>query len=514
MESVPSSLAILVSFLLFVFTVLKIVRKSSGTNAKTLNLPPSPPKIPILGNLHQLSGDLPFRRLKELAKTYGPFMHLQLGGTTAFAVSSAEYAEQIFKTHGANFVQRPYTLASHVLSYDSTGVASSRYGAYWREVRKVSMLGFLTLKKVQSFHSVREEEMANLVNWIASRAGTPINFTDKIYTITYDFTSRVAFGRIIESQENFIWVVKEMVKYVEGFHYADLFPSISLLHWITGFRFKLERVKRYSDEILESIINEHKKNRKEKKATLEIGKSREEILEHEDVVDILLDAQEERMENDIKLTTDNLKAVVLDMFTGGGETSATTVDWAMVELMRKPHLLKKAQAEVREVFGSKGKVDEAGLNELNFLKMVIKETVRMHPAFPLIPRGNRESCVINGFDIPANSTVFVNVWQVNRDPERWTDPDTFNPERFLDSDLDFKGTDYEFVTFGAGRRICPGMVFGLATVEISLAMMLYHFDWKFPSGTKAEDLLMTEAVGITGRRVDDLYLVPIPYKNV
>ncbi|TXG49124.1 hypothetical protein EZV62_024999 [Acer yangbiense] len=244
MEFVTSILATLLSFLLFVFTVLKIGRKSSGCNAKTLNLPPGPLKLPLIGNLHQLSGDLPFRRLKELAKTYGPFMHLQLGHTTAFAVFSTEYAEQVFKTHGANFVERLYTLASHVLSYNSSGVASTCYGAYWREVRKVNMLGFLTMKKVQSFQSVREEEMLNLINWIALRAGTPINF-------------------------------------------PDLFPSISILHWLTGFRFRLENLKRHSDEILETLINEHKKD---KKATLEIGKSCEENLDLEDVVDVLLKA--------------------------------------------------------------------------------------------------------------------------------------------------------------------------------------------------------------------------------
>ncbi|TXG49123.1 hypothetical protein EZV62_024998 [Acer yangbiense] len=110
----------------------------------------------------------------------------------------------------------------------------------------------------------------------------------------------------------------------------------------------------------------------------------------------------------------------------------------MVELMRNPRVMKKAQAEVREVFGSKGKVDEIGLIELKFLKLVIKEAVRLHLPFPLIPRGNRESCVINGFDIPANSTVFITVWQVNRDPKCWIDLESFIPERCPTKSLDTK----------------------------------------------------------------------------
>ncbi|KAI9185274.1 hypothetical protein LWI28_005790 [Acer negundo] len=151
MEFVPSFLAIFLSFLLFVFTLLKIGRKSSGINVKTLNLPLGPLKLPLIGNLHLLSGDLPYRRLKELAKTYGPFMHLQLGDITTVVVSSPEYAEQVFKTHGAIFAARPYTLASDILFYDLSGVVSVCYGPYWRQLHKTCVLELLTAKKGQSF---------------------------------------------------------------------------------------------------------------------------------------------------------------------------------------------------------------------------------------------------------------------------------------------------------------------------------------------------------------------------
>lgn len=202
-----------------------------------------------------------------------------------------------------------------------------------------------------------------------------------------------------------------------------------------------------------------------------------------------------------------------DVFSAGGDSSATTIDWAMAELIKNPRLMKMAQAEVREVFDRKGIIDETCINEMKFLKQIIKETLRLHPTAPLlVPRESRESCVVNGFDIPAKTKVVVNAWAIGRDPKCWTEPESFIPERWLDSPIDYKGTNFEYIPFGAGRRICPGMSFGLASTELPLAMLLYHFDWKLPPGIQTEELDMTEAISETVRRRDSLCLIPIPYR--
>ncbi|KAK1582613.1 hypothetical protein Q3G72_016758 [Acer saccharum] len=204
--------------------------------------------------------------------------------------------------------------------------------------------------------------------------------------------------------------------------------------------------------------------------------------------------------------------VTKDVYGAGGEASATTIDWALSELMKIPRVMTKAQAEVREVFNRNKEVDETGICEMNFLKLVIKETLRLHPPGPLLaPRVCREKCEIKGFNIPNQTTVFVNAWAIGRDPEYWSDPESFIPERFLDSAIDYKGNDFEYIPFGASRRICPGMSFGLANVELPLGMLLYHFDWKLPDGMKHEDLNMTETFGIVVRRKEDLYIVPHRY---
>ncbi|KAK2637746.1 hypothetical protein Ddye_025541 [Dipteronia dyeriana] len=145
----------------------------------------------------------------------------------------------------------------------------------------------------------------------------------------------------------------------------------------------------------------------------------------------------------------------------------------MSELMKNPRPMKKAQIKSREC---------------------------------------RESCKIKEFDIPIKTKVLINAWAIGRDPKHWSEPERFIPERFIDSPLDYNGTHFEYLPFGGGRRICPGISFGLANIEIALAMLLYHFDWKLPNEMKQEDdLNMTEVFGITVKRKDDLCLIPSAY---
>jgi len=182
----------------------------------------------------------------------------------------------------------------------------------------------------------------------------------------------------------------------------------------------------------------------------------------------------------------------------------------MSEMARDPRVMKKAQDEVRMVFNMKGRVDETCINELKYLKSVVKETLRLHPPGPLLlPRESTQECKIHGYDIPIKSKVIVNAWAIGRDPNYWNEPERFYPERFIDSSIDYKGNNFEYIPFGAGRRICPGSTFGLVNVEMALALFLYHFDWKLPNGIQNEDLDMTEEFKVTIRRKNDLCLIPV-----
>ncbi|KAF3458029.1 hypothetical protein FNV43_RR02693 [Rhamnella rubrinervis] len=501
MELQLPSFQIIFTFLLFLFALVNILKRSKlKLIFFFIETTPGPWKLPVIGNLHQLVGPLLHQVLRDLAKKHGPLMHLKLGQLSVTVVSSPDFAKEVMKTHDVIFASRPQTLVSKIMFYDSSTMTFSPYCDYLKQLRKICVQELLNITQVQSYRPIREEELSNLVKFIGSHIGSVINLSEEIYSTGCAIIS-AAFGDKSKEQERFVSLLKEVVKLAGGFNIADLFPSVHLLQLLSGLRPKLERLHREADRIIDNIIKEHK-DQETRKAGRVV----------KDLVDVLLKFHD-RSDLQFSLTTDNIKAVIWDIFAAGSDTSATAVDWAMSEMMKHPRVMKKAQDEVRRVFNEKGSVDETCISEMKYLKSVIKEILRLHPPGPLLlPRECRESCVIgNGYEIPAKTKVIVNAWAIGRDPRYWNEPESFYPERFLDSSVDFKGTNYEYIPFGAGRRMCPGMSLGMINVELPLALLLYHFDWQLPKGMKHEEMDMTEKFGITVRRKLDLLLIPTAY---
>ncbi|XP_065862414.1 desmethyl-deoxy-podophyllotoxin synthase-like [Euphorbia lathyris] len=481
-------------FLVFLALITTII-----TTRKSKHLPPGPWKIPILGNIHNIIGCLPHRSLHNLSMKHGPLMHLQLGQVNTIVISSPETAKQVLKTHDLTFTNRPFSLAADIISYGSTDLVYAPYGDYWRQLRKICILELLSVKRVQSFRSIREEEMMNILRLVSGSEGSGVNFSKMLHKYMFSVISRAAFGKVRKEHEVFFPYVKEIMEVAAGFSLADLFPAFKVLRKIGGLKGKMERIHEQADKILEAIIKDHRARK-----GMVIGED-----EDEDLVDVLLKLQDEG-NLEFSLTIDNIKAVILDIFVAGIETSSTTMEWAMAELLKNPRIMKKAQTEVRQVFNKKGHVEESGLEQLTYLKLVIKESLRLHPPFPLLlPRESRDKCEINGYKIPTNTNVLINAWTIGRDPKYWEQAEEFIPERFSDGKIDYKGVNFEFIPFGGGRRICPGMNFGIVNVELPLANLLYHFDWKLPGGMKHEDLHMNEAYGIAVKRDNDLDLIPV-----
>lgn len=197
------------------------------------------------------------------------------------------------------------------------------------------------------------------------------------------------------------------------------------------------------------------------------------------------------------------------MFVAGTDTSSSTTEWAIAELIRHPGILAQAQQELDSVVGRDRPVSESDIPKLPYLQAVVKETFRLHPSTPLsLPRVAAESCEIYGYHIPKGATLLVNVWAIGRDPKEWSNPLEFKPERFLPggekADVDVKGTDFEVIPFGAGRRICAGMNLGIRMVQLLTATLAHAFDWDLQNGLHPEKLNMDEAYGLTLQRAAPL----------
>ncbi|KDP34567.1 hypothetical protein JCGZ_11117 [Jatropha curcas] len=371
------------SLLLLLFHFIFLLKKK--LNSK--HLPPSPPRLPIIGNLHQL-GALPHYSLWQLSKKYGPVMLLQFGRVPTVIISSAEAAKELFKANDLNSCSRPRLAGTGRLSYSYLDIALIPYGDYWREMRNICVLQLFSAKRVQSFQSIREEEVRFLIDSIlksSSASSSPVHLSEKTLSLTANVTCRVAFG--------------------------ESFQERGLAH--------------------------------------------------------------ERFQENI--------------FIAGVDTGAIVLVWAMAELVRNPRAMRKAQEEIRTLLGNKTKVSETDIDKLEYLKMVLKETMRLHPPGTLlIPRETMSQFSINGYEIHPKTRIQVNVWAIGRDPKTWKNPEEFFPERFIDNSIDFRGQNYELLPFGGGRRGCPGITMGLALVELALANLLFCFDWKVPNNMEAE----------------------------
>ncbi|XP_020081198.1 cytochrome P450 71A1-like [Ananas comosus] len=480
------------------FYFLVITKRTSSHKTK---LPPSPPKLPLIGNLHQL-GSLPHRSLASLSKKYGPLMLLQLGEILTLIVSSPDMAREIMKTHDISFANRPSSKVTKILFYNNMGLGFSPYGEYWRKVRQLCIIHLLSAKRVQSYHLMREEEVAFMIEKIR-QCSSPrtIDMSEVLFSFANDMTCRVVSGKLFRGgrrNELFHELLEENSYLLGAFNIEDYFPWLAWLGvFLGGLSSRARRNFKRWDDLLDEVIEDH-----------ENGKDDGE----EDFVDVLLSLQKDS-NLDFKLEKDHMKAISMGMFGAGTETTYTTLEWAMAELVRNSKTMEKLQDEVRGIVLEKRMVREEQLNAMTYLKAVVKETLRLHPPAPLLlPRESLKDCYIKDYFVPKKTRVFVNGWAINRDPEFWEEPNEFHPERFINNNsVDFKGHDFQFIPFGAGRRICPGIQFAELTIELALANLVHRFEWELPYGLRREKLDMSENPGLVANRAKKLHLVAKPF---
>ncbi|KAF7054951.1 hypothetical protein CFC21_062533 [Triticum aestivum] len=494
-SATPQALGLL---LLFFLVALHLAASSSGAEKLRSKLPSPPFKLPVIGHLH-LVGSLPHVSLRDLARKHGPdVMLLRLGAVPTLVVSSPRAAKAVLRTHDHLFASRPHSAVGDILSNGSTNVALAPYGDYWRRTKKLVTTHLLAARKVRSNRAAREQEvrlvLARLRAAAADTARTAVDVSELFIYFANDVVCQAVLGRLPREagrNQMFRELLEIHCKLLGGFNLPDYFPILARLDMVTA---KAVKLKRRWDDVLDDLIDKHAS----KMANDD---------EEEDFIDVLLSVQQE-----YSLTRDNIKAILVDMFEAGTDTTYIALDYAMAELMRKPQAMAKLQAEVRGC-ATKGKemVTEDDLGSMSYLKAAMREAMRLHPSGPLmIPHLSVADCGVEGHTIPSGTRVIINVWAIGRDAASWKDAEEFVPERFMeeamDATCDLQGNDFRFLPFGSGRRMCPGISFAAVTFEIILANLVYHFNWELPEGSSSVD--MTEEFGFDVHRKERLLLVP------
>ncbi|KAL5214369.1 hypothetical protein ABZP36_003521 [Zizania latifolia] len=498
-------------FLIVVVTILiKQLLLAPRKRAASPSLP-RPRGLPLIGNLHQL-GTLPHRSLAALAARHAaPLMLLRLGSVPTLVVSSADAARTLFQANDRALSGRPAMYAATRLSYGLQSISFAPHGAFWRAARRACLSELLGAPRVRGFREAREREAAALMAAVTgeSAAGSPVNLTDMVAAASSKIVRRVAFGD--DGSIDHRAALGETQMLLGAFWVADYLPSLRWLDALRGLRRRLERCFHQLDALYERVINDHLNKRK--------------TSDEEDLVDVLLRLHGDPAHRSTLSSRSQIKGILTDMFIAGTDTLAATVQWAMTELVRNPGVLAKAQHEVRRVVGDKDMVREADLPGLHYLKLVIKETLRLHPAAPLlVPRETTESCTLHGHEIPAKTRVLINASAIHTDRGAWgPDAERFVPERHdaataassVAERVDAGDDDnlvrpyswhdgFALLPFGVGRRSCPGVPFATAVVELLLANLLFCFDWRAPPGGEVD---VEEETGLTVHKKNPLVLI-------
>lgn len=488
-----------ISALIFIFQ--ELARKKWTKNKRLL--PPGPRGLPIIGNLLMI-GDKPHRALQRLAQKYGSIMHLRFGSVPVIVASSPEAAELFLKTHDLVFASRPPVEAAKYVAYNQQSVSFSPYGSYWRNMRKMCTLELFSNLKINSFKSMRKEELQLFIEHIrvAASVRVAVDLSAEISSLSSDMSCRMVLGKkyfddVDEddvSERSFKSVIREGMQIGATFNLADFIPQIKSLD-LQGITKRLKVIAKVFDEFLEKIIDEHVQFRDEKNRT-------------KDFVDVLLGFMGSE-ETEYRVERDTIKAIILDILVASMDTSASAIEWTISELIKHPRVMIEVQKELENVVGKQRMLDESDLDKLEYLNMVVKESFRLHPVVPLlIPHASREDCIVNGYHIPKNSRIFINTWAICRDENVWTDAEQFFPERFVGSDIDLRGHNFQLTPFGSGRRSCPGMQLGLTIVRLVVAQLVHCFDWELPDGMLATELDMTEDFGLVCPMAKPLLSIP------
>nr|ACN40359.1 unknown [Picea sitchensis] len=471
--------------LLAVFAVIVGAIFISKLKSKKLKLPPGPLAVPIFGNWLQVGDDLNHRNLGDLAKKYGEIFLLKMGQRNLVVVSSPELAKEVLHTQGVEFGSRTRNVVFDIFTGKGQDMVFTVYGEHWRKMRRIMTVPFFTNKVVQQYRFAWEDEIGRAVDDIKKRpeaSTTGIVIRRRLQLVMYNIMYRMMFDRRFESEEDPLFL---RLKALNGersrlaqsfeYNYGDFIPV--LRPFLRGY---LKICKDVKERRLTLFKNYFVDERKKLGSTM--GSN---VTGDKCAIDHIFEAQDKG-----EINEDNVLYIVENINVAAIETTLWSMEWGIAEIVNHPEIQQKIRDELDAVVGRGVPLTEPDTVRLPYLQAVVKETLRLHMAIPLlVPHMNLHQAKLGGYDIPAESKILVNAWFLANNPEWWKNPEEFIPERFLeDEKIEASGNDFRFLPFGVGRRSCPGIILALPILSLAIGRLVQNFELLPPPGQSNVDV--------------------------
>ncbi|XP_026451160.1 cytochrome P450 76A2-like [Papaver somniferum] len=484
--------------------LLLLHSQRAKTYSNSLPPPPGPPGWPVIGNLLDI-GLRPQETFLQLRQKYGAVFMLHLGAMNTVVIGSADAATELFKRHDHSFCNR-HIMEVMKLGEDLNSATVTRpNGPYWRMIRRLYSTELFSRMAIKRTEGRRRKCVQQMIQWVSAEGkhNTSVKLRHLLFVSLFNLMGNLLFSRdlldlkLVDGDE-FYRAIGEIVEISVKPNAADFFPwfrnldpqnlnkrmknaAITLVNIIDGFA----NVRR------QHMHSAHNKD------------------EEKDFWTVLQEFEGNGKDEPRKMSDREIYMIMIELFVGSAETTTSTIEWAMTELLRNPKVMNKVNAEIKQIIGYDRKIEESDIENLTYLSAVIKETMRLHPPTPfLVPRTVAEDTEFMGYTIPKDAQVLVNAWGIGRDAAVWEDPFSFNPDRFLGNDVDYRGQHFGLIPFGSGRRICPGLPMAHQSLHIMLGSLLQSFHWALESGVTPESIDMSETLGITLRKTVPLKVIP------
>ncbi|KAF7062591.1 hypothetical protein CFC21_069168 [Triticum aestivum] len=463
---------------LFVAAMLAIaVAKLTG---KRFRLPPGPSGAPIVGNWLQVGDDLNHRNLMGMAKRFGEVFLLRMGVRNLVVVSSPELAKEVLHTQGVEFGSRTRNVVFDIFTGKGQDMVFTVYGDHWRKMRRIMTVPFFTNKVVAQNRVGWEEEARLVVEDLKAdpASATGVVIRRRLQLMMYNDMFRIMFDRRFESLADPLFnklralnAERSMLSQSFDYNYGDFIPI--LRPFLRGYLNRCTNLKAKRMKVFEDHFVQERKKALEKNGEIRCA------------MDHILEAERKG-----EINHDNVLYIVENINVAAIETTLWSIEWGVAELVNHPDIQSKLRQEIAAVLGPDAAVTEPDLERLPYLQAVVKETLRLRMAIPLlVPHMNLKDAKLAGYDIPAESKILVNAWFLANDPKRWVRADEFRPERFLEEEraVEANGNDFRFVPFGVGRRSCPGIILALPIIGITLGRLVQNFQLLPPLGQEKID---------------------------